>query len=85
MSWREQAAPIIRRVLAETAGQDERAIRAALRAAYPWGPRTHHPYAVWLDEIKRQRGVLRAPQKRRATDLALAVARQLFDDEGGER
>jgi hypothetical protein len=75
VSWREQAAPIIRRVLEETEGQDERAIRAALRAAYPWGPRANYPYQVWLDECARQRGVSRA---RPATSLPL------FDDEGDD-
>lgn len=53
--WRSVARPIIARVLDETKGEDERAIRAALREAYPFGPRQHHPYKVWLDEIARQR------------------------------
>lgn len=55
-SWRDRAKPIIERVLRETAGQDEALIRAALRAAYPFGQRQYHPYKVWLDEIARQRG-----------------------------
>lgn len=67
--WRAQARPIIARVLAETRGQDERAIRKALRDAWPdaWGPRALHPYKIWLDEIARQRGTGKhAPGKRRA-------------------
>jgi hypothetical protein len=55
-SWRRQAAPIIEKVLRETEGQDEKVIRGALRAAYPFGERQYHPYKIWLDEIKRQRG-----------------------------
>ena len=55
MSWRETARPIIERVLRETAGQPEAAIRKALRAAYPFGPRSHHPYKQWCDEVARQR------------------------------
>jgi len=31
-------------------------VKAALRAAYPFGPREHHPYRIWLDEIRRQMG-----------------------------
>jgi hypothetical protein len=54
--WRNMAAPIIRRVLAEHAGEDEAAIRAALRDAWPWGPRKHHPYRIWCDEVARQQG-----------------------------
>jgi len=55
VSWRDSCAPIIRRVLAETTGSDEKAIKAALFAAYPYGQRRHHPYKIWLDEIQRQR------------------------------
>jgi hypothetical protein len=48
--------PIIEKVLAETSGKDEKEIVKALRDAYPFGPRKHHPYKIWLDEVKRQRG-----------------------------
>jgi hypothetical protein len=54
--WRRKAAPIIARVLADTAGQPERQVRGALLAAYPFGPREHHPYRIWLDEIRVQTG-----------------------------
>lgn len=54
--WRKQAAPIIAEVLKETEGQDEKVIRKALKEAYPFGPREMHPYRIWNDEIKRQRG-----------------------------
>jgi hypothetical protein len=42
--------------LSETVGKDEKEIRKALHDAYPFGPREYHPYKIWLDEIKRQRG-----------------------------
>ncbi len=54
--WRKLAAPIISNVLTETKGQPDSDIRAALRAAYPFGVRRHHPYRVWLDEIRIQTG-----------------------------
>jgi hypothetical protein len=54
--WRTYAAPIIAAVLKETAGQDERAIRKALTAAYPFGERAMHPYKMWLAEVRAQRG-----------------------------
>lgn len=53
--WRNWAAPIIARILAETVGQSDREIRKALRDAYPFGPRKYHPYKIWCDEIRRQR------------------------------
>lgn len=54
--WRARATPIIERVLAETKGQSDKAVRAALYAAYPFGPRAYHPYRIWNDEVARQRG-----------------------------
>lgn len=54
--WRQVAAPIITKVLAETAGKPNGEIRAALRAAYPFGVRKHHAYKIWLDEIRIQTG-----------------------------
>jgi hypothetical protein len=55
-SWREYAKPIIKQVLKDTAGQPEKVIRKALKEAYPFGLRQYHPYKIWLDEIKVQRG-----------------------------
>jgi hypothetical protein len=54
--WRRIAAPIIAKVLQETAGQPKREVRAALLKAYPFGPRKHHPYRIWCDEIRTQTG-----------------------------
>jgi hypothetical protein len=63
--WRRKAAPIIAEVLAATAGRPEHEIRAALRAAYPFGPREHHPYRIWLDEIRVQTGRRRLSGRQR--------------------
>ncbi len=52
--WRNVAGPIIRKVLAENAGKDDKTVHAALLTAYPFGPRKYHPYRIWLDEIARQ-------------------------------
>ena len=54
-TWRDDAAPIISRVLEETKGLTERDIRQALTRAYPFGVRSGWPYQVWLDEIRKQR------------------------------
>lgn len=52
--WRKIAAPIIARVIEQTGREDERALRKALREAYPFGERSMHPYKIWRDEIRRQ-------------------------------
>jgi len=54
--WRRIAAPIIADVLRELAGKPEHEIRAALLKAYPFGPREHHPYRIWRDEVRIQTG-----------------------------
>ena len=54
--WRGISAPIIARVLVETAGEPPEDVRIALRAAYPFGVRRHHPYRIWCDEIRVQTG-----------------------------
>jgi len=56
-TWRERARPIIAEVLSETQGQSESSIRKALCDAFPFGPKQYHPYKIWLDEIKAQRGL----------------------------
>jgi len=58
-TWRDRAKPIIREVLAETQGLPEKEIKAAIRDAYPFGERAYHPYKIWLDEVRRQRGIKR--------------------------
>ena len=75
MSWRDIARPIIAKVLADTKQQDEKAIKAALFAAYPFGPREYHPYKIWLSEIKAQR---RLPFK---TKLSPAAKKRISDYE----
>jgi hypothetical protein len=63
--WRRIAAPIIANVLSDNAGKPTAEVRAALRAAYPFGPRRYHPYRIWLDEIAVQTGKRRPGPKPR--------------------
>jgi hypothetical protein len=56
-TWRESCSPLIRQVLKDNEGKSEKEIRKALKEAYPFGQRAMHPYKIWLDEIKRQRGL----------------------------
>jgi hypothetical protein len=62
MTWRDKCRPVVARVLRDNVKGDERALRRALRDAYPFGARNWWPYRVWLDEIKVQRG-LRPPRR----------------------
>ena len=57
MTWREHARPIIAKVLADNKDKTEKEIKKALQLAYPYGQRAMHPYKIWCDEIKVQRGL----------------------------
>ena len=61
--WREVSRPIIREVIDRVGLDDKRALRLALRDAYPFGERAYHPYKIWLDEIAIQTG-RKVPAKR---------------------
>lgn len=56
MTWRDSCRPIIQRVIAEVGRSDLKALRKALREAYPYGERKYHPYKVWCDEVSKQVG-----------------------------
>ena len=55
-TWRDIARPIIADVINRVGVEDEKALKKALFDAYPFGERQYHPYKIWLDEIKIQRG-----------------------------
>lgn len=61
MTWRDSAKPIIQKIIFENKDKSEKEIRAALRAAYPWGQRSNHPYKIWCDEVNKQ---LKKPSKK---------------------
>ena len=63
MSWRDEARPIIAKVLAEHADASLQEKRAALREAYPFGERKHFPYTVWCDECRIQLGLKKARER----------------------
>lgn len=71
-TWRDSAKPIIAEVLKITRGRTEQEIRKALKEAYPWGVRAMHPYKIWCDEIKVQRGLKKKkilPTPQNQTDM----------------
>lgn len=54
--WRDTCRPIIARVIAKNPSADEKELRRLLSRAYPFGERAHHPYKIWLSEIRFQLG-----------------------------
>ena len=74
MSWRDEAKPIIARVIAEVGTEDRRRLRAALLAAYPWGQREYHPYKIWCHEIRVQLGECPPPGTRKQPSVERSVA-----------
>lgn len=56
-TWRDIARPIIASVLEKNKGAQEWQITLELRKAYPFGERKRHPYKIWCDEIREQRGL----------------------------
>lgn len=55
-AWRREAALVIERALDGVDRTDIRAVRRALRAAYPFGQRRFWPYKAWLLEIRSRLG-----------------------------
>jgi hypothetical protein len=51
--WRERARTVIQGVLEEHGGKSYQEVMAAVDRAYPFGPRKHHPYKIWLDERRK--------------------------------
>ena len=87
--WRSRAAAVIASVIEEVGTEDEKALRKALREAYPFGPRKFHPYKIWLDEIKIQLGKrtygqrAMTPQRRKQLDIVNGTRFLFAEDDDG--
>lgn len=53
-SWRNHSRDVIRATIATHKGEDHGAVRAAIKASYPFGQRKYTPYKIWLEEIRLQ-------------------------------
>lgn len=59
-TWRDHFRPIIAGVISRVGREDMKALRRALRDAYPFGERRFWPYKVWCDEVRQQIGIDRS-------------------------
>ena len=50
--WRVASNKAIRGVIAEIGTEDTKALRKALKEAYPFGERKYHPYKIWCSEVQ---------------------------------
>lgn len=82
--WRNKATEVIKAVIAEVGTDDEKALRSALRTAYPFGEKRYHPYKIWLDEIAVQLGKKPSADSRKRRERITPVdpkQQNLFDEE----
>ena len=56
MTWRERSAPIIAETIQRAGRSDMKALRCALRDAYPFAQRSGYAYKAWRAEVKHQLG-----------------------------
>ena len=54
-SWRDRAREEIRKLIEQgkSLGIEGPALERFVRSQYPFGLREHHPYKIWLDEMRR--------------------------------
>ena len=64
MAWRDEARPIIAAVIARVGKSDLKALKRALREAFPWGD-VSWPRKVWRSEVRIQLGIEKPKQTRR--------------------
>jgi hypothetical protein len=50
--WRQAGLQVIARLWPRYSHLRGAELRAAVNAHYPWGPRQHHPYRVWLQLLR---------------------------------
>lgn len=51
--WRDKSSAVIQQLIQQNPGADEKTLRTLISQAYPYGQREHHPYKIWLDEVKK--------------------------------
>lgn len=77
--WRNHSEQVIARVVAENSGLPEPELRKKISAAYPFGQRKYHPYAIWLSAVNRYFGT----EKKRTMRKPVAHGACGYCDGGG--
>ncbi len=53
MTWRSKSAEVLRGLVSQVKHLAPEDARRVISQAYPFGPRSNHPYKIWLDECHR--------------------------------
>jgi len=61
--WRKYAAPIILEIIEKYGTENMTFLRKKLREAYPFGIYGYHPKRIWLNEIRKQLGLVKPKPK----------------------
>ena len=80
-TWRDIAAPKIRKIISEAGTDDIGLLRKALKEGYPFFERKYWPYKIWCDEVRIQLG-LKNRRSRLGQDssrVPIAGQKSLFD------
>lgn len=78
MTWREELAPRIAKIIAEVGRDDMKRLRKAL--ACPTGYRGYWPQKVWNSEVNYQLGITETRKKAEAKQLEEAYeGKTMFD------
>lgn len=80
MTWRERAVEVVRQVVEENPGLDDLLLRRRVAEAYPFGPKTNHPYKAWLRAVE---DVLGPSERKRAATRRRVVTRERNLGQGG--
>lgn len=72
-AWRDSARSYIREVITENPGIEKKELRKLISKAYPYGERAHHPYKIWLDEVKVQLGLKKKKIKGKVNEKQLKL------------
>lgn len=72
-NWRQHSAKVISeligsRIPRRLSADELNRLRKEISDAFPFGPRRHHPYKIWLSEVANQ---LALPREPKAGDMPL--------------
>lgn len=79
VSWRISSRKVIRYVLENSKAHNVKQLTREISKAYPFGPKKHWPYKIWLEECKWQfRGKYKKLTKKEKLELVQEGQKELF-------